>query len=290
MTPHVWTPRPSEPPRPPGIWSPDRKLILPGERGYEELKAVSVGRYPQGPRRAYPDRKFGASIDLPAPQAFFRMNGISGAAESDTVGGLTLSNNGTVGSAAGVIGTSRGAFGTNNFLNGASNSIYQITGDWTMAFWFLAGQTGVSKPIIAKTGDSNFPPFLWEWDCEQNNGNNVYWSASPDGNTTSSITSTGGVLNTSTFICAICSFTDSDNKLRVSVNAGTEQVSAAMSSNPHTDTSDMWVGKNHFNFDGWGSGFIDLLAFWNVILTATQRANFYNGGAGREYVSGAWSA
>lgn len=291
MTPGLWTPEPNRPQPHPRVYRPDNKIICPGERMYDECLQTmpQVGRLPNFGPTIYPDRKFVSGIDIPAPLAFYRMDGASGAGETDTVGGLTVSNNGTVGSTTGVIGNARGAFGTNNYLSGANNSAYQITGNWTVGFWFKAGSS-VTKPIVDKSGDYTGSPggFTWEWEVEQETTNAGFY-ASPDGNQVIAVSTTSGAINTSTYTCVIASFTDSDNKLRISTNAGTQQESAALSNNPYTAANnDLRLGYRYNN--RWSTGYLDLLSFWNVILTSTQRSNFYNAGAGREYVAGAWSA
>jgi hypothetical protein len=231
---------------------------------------------------------FGVSLALSAPVAFYRMNGASGAGETDTVGGLTLSSNNTVGSGTGIIGNGRTFNGTNQFLNGANNSIYQITADWTVALWVKTNAILTGMPIIGKTGNTNFPPNNIEWYIIERSADScAQFSVSTDGSTVHSVTSVTA-LTTSAYALIIAWYNSAEGKTYISVNNDAPS-STTLGASPHTDTSDIWIGKYHLNFDFFWNGSIDAIAFFNVVLSATERTLLYNSGLGREYAGGLWT-
>lgn len=272
-----------------------KRLLLPGERGFEEalrLAGLTNGGMVNG-GHALTDGgviRVSVTLDLPAPVAFYRMNGTSGSAENDTVGSLNFSDNNSVGSGTGIIGNCRTFNGTNQFLNKTTNSVFQITGAWTAAFWAKPTSLGVGAPIIAKTGNTNFPPSLLEWYFLQRlSDDKASFNVSYNGSNINAVNS-NTALSTSAWRLVVGWYdptVTANGTIYIQVNNDTV-VSSPMTGVPHTDTSDVWMGKDHLNFDGWFNGGIDAVGFWNVVLTSTQRTNLYNGGTGREYYSGAW--
>lgn len=87
----------------------------------------------------------GGSVDpfasiRPTIVSQYKMNGLSGAGEPDTVGGYNLLNNGTVGTAAGKVNTCR-VFNTSNWLSIADGTPFNLY-PMTVSCWMKHTATG----------------------------------------------------------------------------------------------------------------------------------------------------
>ena len=79
----------------------------------------------------------------------YKMEGASGASETDTVSGYNLANNGTVGSAAGLVGNGRTFSGSDRLTRTSNDALSFKNNDGGVALWFKLNANNTKQIIIS---------------------------------------------------------------------------------------------------------------------------------------------
>jgi len=221
----------------------------------------------------------GTALDLPAPVAFFSMNGAAG--ETDTVGALSATVIGaTPASVAGKIGNARAfvsaaANGAN--LQVADTPALKFDGrDFTVAVWFNLTQNNSLETMIVKGNEFNLT-----YDSGQS-GLTATLTGTPNASLLRA-----GVIATGAWHLAVVWYDRTAHTLNLQLDNGTITSVAATTVIANQGYAFRLGGiimeANYLD------GILDAIAKWDVVLTSTQRTNLWNAGAGREYISGAWT-
>jgi hypothetical protein len=223
-------------------------------------------------------------MDLPTPTAFFRMNAASGAAEVDTIGGISLASINGVTSVAGKVGNARSfAAASSQYLNAPDQPALRANAPASLAGWFSLSSKTADMFLINK-GRNNANTdreYLLQYAFSSNYM--AFYIFDGTGNF--------GFLNilsaplAATWYC-FCLKWDGTN-IYSAINGGAFK-SAAFGL-PQGTTGDLMLGKNlgagFAYYDGW----LDAVGWWRgTALSDAQWQNFYNAGAGREFTNGYW--
>lgn len=114
----------------------DRRGRRRGFNGLTVTAAPSVGTSSFKAMRINPSNPAYGAL-RPGLVSQWKMNGLSGAAEPDTIGGRNFSNNGTVGTTTGKVNTAR-TFSSGNWLSLATGTPFNLY-PMTIAFWLNTG-------------------------------------------------------------------------------------------------------------------------------------------------------
>lgn len=200
--------------------------------------------------------------------------------DSVTASGNDLTDNNTVTQNPGIISNAAQFTAANlESLSKASNASLQ-TGDidFTLAGWVYRDSHGFQQPFGKRQNGTNREYFV---DTTGGSPGVLRFQVSPDGVTASGIvTSTLPTLSLSTWYFVVAWHDSVANTLNIQVNDGTVY-SASYSSGVYVGTSQFAIGVaesgNYWN------GRVDEVGFWKRVLTATERTNLYNAGAGVTY-------
>jgi hypothetical protein len=227
------------------------------------------------------------TLDLPAPDAFWRMDGAEGTDETDTVSGLVLSCAGPVGSTAGLLGGARSFDETQGtyLLTPGQPPALAFTADFTFALWFklpAAPPDATVRYFLAK-GSS---PHEVTLQVNTNTGNLVfgmemYLASAPNGSVYMLAPLSVGTWH------LLVAWRDTDSQeLGLQLDDGPPQTYPYTSAPSAGD--DFVLGSYFDGARSFFTGTMDAVGKWNVALTADQRAALWNAGAGREFVAGRW--
>ncbi len=213
--------------------------------------------------------------------AYWKLDAASGN-ESDSHGSNTLTVVGTVGSAAGKIGNARTNDGTGGNDLGRADNADLSTGDidFTLQAWVYLNAKAATQILAGKWagGEGNFEYLLWY----DNTGDRWMFSVTPDGAAASLVSVTAdnfGSPPTATWHLLHAWHDAAGNQLGVTVNAGTANT-ASHSTGVFDGASDfMLLSDGVSGLDGRA----DEAALWKRVLSATERSELYNGGAGLTY-------
>lgn len=230
--------------------------------------------------------RWGMSMaDLPAPTTFWNMNAAAGANEVDTVGGLVLTQSNGVGSAAGIIGGARTfASASSQFLSTPDAAALKLNVASTIAVWVRFDSLSASfMSVLAKLGSATAAQT--EYKLYKNSSGLM--SMYIQGNPTTGVSAQFQSLSVGTWYCLFGQWDGVNVSGAANGGALVNQAAAYL---PQALTGSLFVGSQTSDTPLYLDGAVDAIAIWKgTVLTSAQRANFYNGGAGREWVSGAWT-
>jgi len=211
--------------------------------------------------------------------SYWKMDEASGNA-IDAHGTNDLTDNNTVGTLTGKIGDCRDFSGTNEYFSHADNADLSVDGtSFSFAFWVnLDSVTGL-RALISKRDEAGTGEFV------------IYANAGGGGNApqffnyTSGfngvIASTFGALSTGTWYLLACVADDAAKELRISVNAGTQNV-ASYTGSVGATTHTFRIGVEQSEVAD-VDGKIDETGFWKRALSTSDITAIYNSGNGLSY-------
>lgn len=211
--------------------------------------------------------------------SYWKMEEGTGLTRNDSVGTNHLADNASVTQIAGkVLNAAHFTRTSSQFLNKASNSTLQ-TGDidFTVAAWVMLDTVGQIGTIMGKFGLSGTREYVLRVNSAPATASFV---VSPAGTSVVLIDSTR-VLTTGVWYLITAWHDSVGNTINIQVNDD------AVNSTSHSTgvavlTTEFNIGRAANNAQFW-DGRIDEAAFWKKALTASERAEFYNGGSGTTY-------
>jgi hypothetical protein len=198
---------------------------------------------------------------------------------NDSVGGMALTDNGTVASTTGIL-SNGGAFvvADNTYLSHADNAVLQMGDiDFTIAFWFNPSDLGAGTypGLVVKdnTGGTRDYSVILNWPTASKLGFQVVTGAGAQtlANTT--------VLNLGSWYFVVAWHDASADMMYLQVNNGTAASKATGGALAAPSTNVFMIGRlsNYF------AGTIDEVGIWKRVLTSGERTALHNGGAGLTY-------
>lgn len=243
-----------------GVWS---RVLTADER---------AALYNYGAGKFYPG--FGQSYgDLSSGLTHYWALGEASGTRADSVGGVTLTDNNTVGSTTGK-NSNAALFVTANSESLSDNTINPGDTDYSFSLWI--NPTSLSTYALVARDGPTARTFLLDIEASK-----AKFYRLPTDAVTSTITLTTGAWY------HIYAYHDSvNNQIGISVNGETLVTAATTGASNGTAGENFRVGAR----DTGGSplyfnGAIDELGMWSRVLTATERTALYNAGAGKFYPS-----
>ncbi len=221
---------------------------------------------------------------LPNPSAYFASNEVSGNLV-DAISGNNLTINNAVGVTTGIISGGRqyDAASSRFFTLASAPAALNIstTADWSWAGWVYVDSRTTSRVLWSNLEPSTVSTFQWDIYVRDSDGKlsvDLYTNA---GGVGASVVSTTALSNGAWYFVAVV-FTNSDQKVRVSVNNGTQDASGAYSG---TMGSGAFVGCGaYYNGTFPHNGRLDEISVWaGYALTSQDLTDLYNGGAANQY-------
>lgn len=213
--------------------------------------------------------------------AYWKLDEASGT-RNDSHGTNHLTDNNTVGSVAGKVGNAADFIRANlEYLSRADGGSGLNFGD--VDFTFAAWIRIKSKPALSMQCISKWTPGSLSYVVEWNVADRFRFWVSSDGSAFAFLdaNSLGSpALNTWYFVAAWHAAT-ADN-INIQVNNGTVD-SAAYSAGVFASNAAFYLGRYHATDDYHLDGAIDEAGAWSRLLTADERTQLYNGGAGQAY-------
>lgn len=210
--------------------------------------------------------------------SYWKMDEAAGAQRDDSTGTNHLTDNNNCGQVAGVISNAvefDDAF--NQYLSHVDNDSLGVAGnqDFTFAFWFNQRTAFALDYFISKWqgGGSNNDEYYIRW-----NNRNFQFAVRGTDNTTQTVT-WGALLNIPPqWYFAVC-WRDGVN-IYVDIDNSGVPASAAWAKQQKNSTQDYYMGRLGGTYS---DTYIDECGFWKRVLTAAERTELWNGGAGLTY-------
>jgi len=206
--------------------------------------------------------------------SYWKLNEVSGA-RADSVGTNNLTDNNTVAGVAGKIGNATQHVAVNlEYLSIASNATLQ-TGDidFTWACWAQVATKTARQGIIVKDANVAGAAYLLEYENTQDRFRcRIDVSATLRADILGSPTA-------NTWYFLVFWHDSTANTINIQGNNGVAN-SAALVHDGLTDAAPFEIGRFiTFYLDG----MVDEVGFWKRVLTAQEKTDLYNGGAGLSY-------
>jgi hypothetical protein len=217
-------------------------------------------------------------------KVFYNLNEASGAAAVDSVGGLNLTDNNTVGTATGIggAGLSRTFGGTNQFLSRASSAAFQ-TGDidFSIAGWFYLDTLVQSCILIGKDIDS--PASARDYTLDYNFGAGAF-RFYINGGGGGLIVFSPASLSATTFYYVAAGHSAASDVLWISVDAASPTTAATSGAVPDSSASSPFeIGARAYSgAEGYMAGRGQYVGKWDRDIR-TDLSTLYAGGAGLSY-------
>lgn len=266
-------------------------LLLEDGSDFEELEDgsgdIELGwSYAGDPQKQIMFHVYGATQLLSGLVEYWGLQEAAGP-RAGTYNGKTLTDNNTVTGRTGPSPTlpqaSLFTLANSESLSRPDEAAFSLTGDWSACGWVLLTTRPASlMRILSKLSVAgNDSPFEVFWD----NSDRFMARIIIGGVATTATASTFGGTTVATWYFISTSFTASDKKLRISINNGPVDVSAAAASLPTDTDGPVYLGAlgalatNYLDgaMAGWG--------LWNRVLTAAEVTYLYNVGNGRLLLS-----
>jgi len=190
----------------------------------------------------------------------------------DTLGGTSLTQNGTIPSATGIVLGARDIeYDTGDNFSASSAAVFQagdIDISWRVVFKLeSAGQRG----IVSKWNEGDGNEYLIYRDADTN----VYFSVRDVSNSSNVSVNSGSAIAIDTWYDVICGHDSVNNLIFIQVNGGTRQTTSH-SGGVRSATNTFRVGK-------WGldalDGLIDEVWCWkNRVISSAEAVTLWNGG------------
>jgi len=202
---------------------------------------------------------------------------------ADSHGSNTFTNNNTVPSGTGKLNTAFDLESTSSHYFSHTDNSDLSTGniDFTLQAWVNPESLAGTMFIIGKWQVSG----ELEYALYYNSGNSRFEftvSANGSSNPTAATANNFGAPSTGTYVLVHAWHDATNDQLGIAVNAGTANT-VAYSSGVRDGTSDVNFGRNQSVPGQFWDGLLDEIGFWKRVLTAQERTDLYNGGAGLSY-------
>lgn len=201
-------------------------------------------------------------------------------------GALTLTDNNTVTSAAGVAGVGTAAQFTranSEYLDRASDANMQVGDiDFEFSAWvYLDTKTGGSfNYILSKRNAPTVREYFLDYVISTDR---FRFGVSADGTNNVSVSAaTFGTASTGTWYFITCYHDAATNVIGIAINNGTPDT-AAHSTGVIVGAGDFTIGAGDNTPTIFWDGRIAKVGFWKRLLTASERTELYNAGAGATY-------
>ncbi len=222
---------------------------------------------------------------IPSPNLYFKFDEAGSTDDAtEQVASKTLTRAGSIPAATGLLSGGR------SFSNNAANYFYSTdsafqgytSASWQWSFWVKhTNLTESHKCVFGKGSGSAYEYIVWSNSADSKPRLNIY-------NATASLADSvawGSALSTGTWYYISCGYDLAEDKIWISVNAGTKV--------KVTRTVTMTAGSAQFNLGHWFGGYplnavIDNLARWNQTLSDSDNTSLYNAGAGRTWDGSSW--
>ena len=212
-------------------------------------------------------------------EAFLTHNwqmGEASGTRADLVGGMTLTDNNTVGSAAGLVyPLAANLIAANSeYLSHADDASLRIVGATTFEVW-ARWTSGTNAPLFCKRGATN------EYESGYYSGYGGMYLDVLSGGSLSSARSPL-VPVSGTWYHLVMWYDPADRKARIAVNGGAVAAGAALPGAPNVSAAAFAICRD---LAAYWNGDIGPARMWNTLLDAADRTALYNGGAGLAYPS-----
>ena len=216
--------------------------------------------------------------------AYWKLEEASGTRE-DSHGANDLTDNNTVGQAAGIIGNAASFIQANSEYLSIADNTDMSTGDISFFFsaWVYLSELTSTKIIVGKMDG-----VLDEYRLYYFASDTFYFEVF--GITTSLAvgSTTFGAPSANTWYNVVGKHDAAANLIGIAVNAGTEDTSS-YSAGVNNGVGTFGISDASAGGQYW-AGRIDEVGFWKRAVTAQDRTDLYNGGAGNQYPYGAVAA
>lgn len=211
--------------------------------------------------------------------AYWPLSEASGT-RADVVGNNNLTDNATVTGAVGKLGNASQFTAANSeYLSIADNSDLSMGDiDFTIAGWIYLDTLGADRGVISKWATAPNSEYL----VQVLASNQLRFQVSNNGTAATGITNTSVTLAATTWYFFVAWHDSVANTVNLQVNNGTI-ASTAHTTGVFNGASELRIGSVQSAGQYW-NGRIDDTGLWKGrVLTAAQRTNLYNGGAGLAY-------
>lgn len=167
------------------------------------------------------------------------------------------------------------------FIGPANNA---LTGnvDMTICGWVYMDTLGTTKGIAGKWDFTNAQRVWW---ISINTSNQVQFSATPDGVTTTSIAGTSVTLATGVWNFFRVWHDSANDQIGIQVNNGTKHTTAFASGLFNVSEPLLLGAQNSPSPINFHNGRIDSIGAYNRLLSDAEATDLFNGGSGRTYSS-----
>lgn len=213
--------------------------------------------------------------------AYWKLDEASGTRVDSGANGQDLTDNNSTGSATGKINLGGDfEFASLNYLSHADSATLSLGADtdFTFSCWVnLESKPAFSGGIICKNGDAgDAAEYLLRWDA----GDSFIFAVGTGSANQLVAASTLGAPSLATWYFIVCWHDSTANTVNIQVNNGTAD-NAAWSGGTVDGGNEYRIGAYSFNPGFAFDGIIDEVGFWKRVLTADERTELYNAGAGK---------
>jgi hypothetical protein len=215
--------------------------------------------------------------------AHWDMEEAAGDSRADTIGDLSLTDNGNVARSTGKIGSFAADFAS-DYLSHSDNSVLSVgDNDFTIACWVNLDSKSDNRAIIAKwNGNTNNREYLLQY---RSSDDRFMFAVTSDGTgstRTDVVANSLGSPLTGTWYFIVAWHDSTNDKINIQVNTGTVDTAShtggILDGSAEFTISSITVtgGSRVFYMDGR----IDHVTLWKSLLTEEERTRLYNEGDG----------
>jgi len=207
---------------------------------------------------------------------YWTLDEASGVRE-DSVGPNDLTDNNTVGSATGVNNLAASFVAANSEYLSLAGPIPAAEQDFSISAWIKP--TSATLRVIFNSAHGGGGGGAGHWQAYRSNGNKLVLGADGSGDVGGTATIDG-----TSWVSVILVYTTSDKTLKSYVNSILDATAVGTGGGVYTATDTFRIGaqtSGSFPYDG----LMDEIGLWSRVLTAQERTDLYNGGAGLFYGS-----
>ena len=211
--------------------------------------------------------------------AWYDLDEESGTRYDETDNSHDLTDNNSCGYDTGVVGNSADMIASNSeYLSAADHADFSpVDGDMSIMVWFRADNYSSNQGLVAKRRFSNS---TGEYYLQLDTASNLEWrtvDASDDSSANCELVSS---LSTDTWYMVVVQRDGSEDKNYVYLNGNTSSQECGGNGDMADREEDFWIGRVASSYF---DGEIDLVAYWDRMLTSDERTWLYNSGSGRQY-------
>lgn len=201
----------------------------------------------------------------------------------DAHGSNDLTDVNTVGSATGIISNARDYEADNSEAHNIADNTDLSTGDiaFTFTAWVKAESFGADRVIIGKINSgATQMDYILRYRASVDR---FQWRVSSDGSSAADVNADSlGAPSTATWYFIVVDHDPTANQTSIQVNNGTKDT-LSHSAGVFDGNGGFSLGREGDRLTDYWDGLIDEVGFWKRILTAEERTQLYNGGAGLAY-------